>query len=270
MDTGLVIKNSVVDGFLKQAAPPLALMTEPPSDPMEREEIGNQLWGATLKLFRDTLSENDKRLWNSPPANISQSPEHMRILHTFDDFLLGQFAKWGWRLLMSPGALQRLAEWEKHKPALLARFGRELELKSKVFRGEKSSVFEEDIDIFADLAIDDLKRLLQRQRDEFGRRPVSPDSHRLAAWMKLEIESEPAKYPTLSQYILHVCGWVESLPHRNQDMAKTLLRGDMRAPGFFYQFYADCMNRSAKDVKNETCRRRKLRSSHQSNIQKKH
>src|SRR5690349_17148274 len=87
-------------------APSLALMPRPPADATERDMIGSQMWAAILMRFEAGLSERDKALWHNPPEQESESPEHLRVMHAFDDFLLGMFAEWGWRPLMCFGALQ--------------------------------------------------------------------------------------------------------------------------------------------------------------------
>jgi hypothetical protein len=150
-------------GALVNEQPPLVSMTRPPSDPLERDKIGEQVWIAICLRFVTSLSDRDRTLWAEPPARPEESPEHLRLLRSFDDFLLRQFAEWGWRLLMSANVLHRISEWEKHDPALLGRLGKELELRSKVLRGEKCAPFGEDIDKFADPTIEEVANLLRRQ-----------------------------------------------------------------------------------------------------------
>ena len=207
----LIRKTSVIEDLSKEAEPPLVLMTRPPGDPMEREVIGGQLWTGVLMRFEGTLSEQDKELWHNPPVDLEKSPQHLRIMHMFDDFLLRQFSEWGWRLLMSTGALQRLSEWEKHNPELLKRFGDGLELKSRVLRGEKSAPLAEDIEKFADRTIPELERLLRMQRDHFG-----PSTGGLVSKRRGLDEganpSRPNEFPSLRGNLAQLCGWVETLP----------------------------------------------------------
>jgi hypothetical protein len=258
MDT-LYRKPSVVEELSKEPTPPLALMTRPPADPLVREGIGNQVWAGIVLRFESTLSERDKHLWHAPPADPGKSAEHMRVLHMFDDFLLSQFAEWGWRMFMSPGVIQRLTEWEKHSPAMLERLGRELALRSRVLRGEKAAPLAEDIENFADSAIEELQRLLRRQRDKFGAKTRAPSCREVSAWMKSEIESRPMEFPFLLGNLAQLCGWVETLPAKNPDAGRTLRRGDLRARGFFYAWYAACSNRSPRDVRNLISRLRTRR-----------
>ena len=214
------------------------------------------MWEGLILQFERRLSERDLALWKNPPSNISTFPEHRRIVDLFDDYILGQFAEWGWRLLMSRGALQRLAEWEKHSPHLLRRLGAELELKSKTFRGEKQARLPEDIEKFADGAIEELSRLLRLQRDEFGQRATAR-CERIAEWMKAEVEARPEEFPFLYHQRAQLHAFVAGLPRSNSTMARRVERGDFRPQGFFYQWYAVFTNRSPKDVENLISERRK-------------
>lgn len=240
---------------------PLVLMTRPPDDPMLREEIGGQVWAAILMRFEKGLSEQDRTLWHNPPERVKESPGHLRVMHAFDDFLLGQFAEWGWRLLMSVGVLQRISEWEKHNTALLDRLGKQLALRSNVLHGENCAPFPEDIDVFADGAIEELGRLLRLQVENFrdSRRGVSCKT--MAAWMQAEIEAKPKEFPLLQANLAQLHGFVHNLPRRDAMAARTLRRGDMRPRGFFLLWFARCSNRSMKDVQNEISGRRAQRRS---------
>jgi len=238
---------------------PLALMTRPPSDPMEREMIGGQMWTGILLRFEGGLSEQDKVLWHNPPERVSESPEHLRVMHVFDEFLLGQFAEWGWRLLMSVGVIHRISEWEKHNPALLERLGKELALKSRVLRGEKSAPLPEDIDVFADYAIPELARLLRLQREAFGSTPRGVSCEDIAEWMQSQVRKRPTEFPLLRANLAQLHGFVHNLPNVDRIAARALRRGDLRPRGFFILWYARCSNRSVRDTQNELSRRRSQR-----------
>jgi len=123
---------------------PLSLvsLTRPPLDPLKREEIGEQIWIGIHLRFQQSLSDDDRALWSRPPERPEESREHLRLLRAFDEFLLGQFAEFGWRLLMSVGVLHRVSEWEKHAPDLLSRLGKQLELRSMVLRGSIPSTMQ--------------------------------------------------------------------------------------------------------------------------------
>jgi hypothetical protein len=238
----------------------LVSMTRPPDDPAVREEIGQQVWSGLWLKFEARLSEQDLRLWRNPPErkHVKDSPEHLRLLHAFDDFLLCEFAEWGWRLLMSVGVLGRLSEWEKHSPALWVRFGKELELKSRVLRGEKQARLGEGIETFADGAIPELKLLLVRQKEEFGKRRRF-DYNDIAKWMRQEISEHSKEFPNLAANLEQLVGFVANMPRWNKVMAQRFKQGEVRAQGFFYQWFAACSNRSPKDVKNQLSRLRTQR-----------
>jgi hypothetical protein len=259
MENNLKRRTSVLQEFSKER-PPLALMDAPPHDPIERDRIGNEIWMGIVLRFEARLSEPEKSLLRNPPADPKQSSEYKRLVHLFDDYLLSQFADFGWKLLMSRDVLDRVAIWESERTELVERLGRELVDRSRVFRGDKSAGFGERLEDFADKAVEQLHRLLSRLRDEFGKRNVLPTCERIAAWMKLEIESDPERYPELLAELPQLVGWVESLPSRNSQLAKTLVRCDMRAQGFFNQWYAACSHRSPRDVQNQISRRRALRA----------
>jgi hypothetical protein len=256
---------SATESLARGPEPPLVLMTRPPDDPILRERIGAEMWTGVCLRFESALSEQDKRLWADPPPDPAKSPEYMRVMHMFDNFLLSQFSEWGWRLLMSRGALHRLSEWEIYSPAMLDRLESELALRSRVLRGEKSAPFAEDIVKFMDGdngdngAIAELQRLLRRQRDEFGARSRAPSCGEIAEWIKEEVKSHLEHYPLLSGNLAQLVSWVENLPAKNRDAAQTLRRGDMRAPGLFYSWYAACSNRSEKHVRDTMSALRRAR-----------
>jgi len=234
---------------------PLVSMTRPPSDPLERDKIGKQVWTGIGLLFVMSLSDRDRSLWANPPTRPEESPEHLRLLHAFDDFLLCQFAEWGWRLLMSAEVLHRISEWEKHDPVLLERLGKELGLRSRVLRGEKCAPLGKNIHKFADPTIKELKILLQQQLD-FGTKRKAVSCEKIALRIRSEVAAHPAKFPWLSGNLEQLCGFIQNLPKNHQRAAQKFERGDLRANSFFYLWYASCSNRSVKDVRNQISRSR--------------
>jgi hypothetical protein len=242
---------------------PLSLvsLTRPPLDPLKREEIGDQIWTGIHLRFQQSLSDRDRALWSRPPERPEESSEHLRLLRAFDEFLLGQFAELGWRLLMSFGVLHRVSEWEKHTPDLLSRLGKQLKLRSMVLRGEKCAPFGEDIDKFADPAIKELAILLHRQRAELDRKRAAVSCENIAIWVRAEIAAHGKEFPWLRANLEQLCGFIQNMPKRRQAAARTLERGRMRANSFFYLWYASCSNRSVKDVRNQISRRRSARRS---------
>jgi hypothetical protein len=237
---------------------PLPLMATPPVNPIERAVIGDELWGAFLTQFEASLSERDRVLLHNAAERIAESPEHLRVMHTFDDFLLSMFAKFGWRLLMSYGAIQRISEWEKHSPVLLERLGKELAQFSRVSSGEGSTPLPGDMDVFADAAIPELERLFRLKWEKLGRTGVSCE--KISEWMHKEIAGRPEEFPALRPELLMLEGFVRNLPTRKRDFAQAFERGDIRAPGFFYTWVALVYGgRSRKDVQNQIGKQRNQR-----------
>jgi hypothetical protein len=249
----LPIENASAVGA--QKAPQLATMAGPPVDQEEWVRIGDELWVGLVMRFQQSIPERDALLFRNAPQDVSNSAQHLRVLNAFDEFLLGQFAEWGWRMFLSRDIVKRMAQWEIHSPDLCRRLGEMLEVKSRVFRGERSAPFPDGIEVFADEAIQELTRLLRIQRDEFAQRSVVSCA-RIAEWMKLTVEARPSEFPLLHAQLGQLQGFVETLPKRNPAAARSLEHGDMRPEGFFYQWYAACTNRSTKDVKNRISSRR--------------
>lgn len=229
--------------------PQLATMAGPPADPEECMRIGDELWSGLVVRFQESIPPGDALLFRNPPRDVSNSAGHMRVLNAFDEFLLGQFAEWGFRMFLSRDVIRRVAQWEMHSPDLCRRMGEMLETKSLVFRGEKSAPFPQGIEKFADGATEELSRLLRLQRDEFAQRSIVR-CERIAEWMKLTVEARSSEFPLLHAQLGQLHGYVTKLPERNPAAARRLERGDIRPEGFFYMWYAACTNRNVKDVKN--------------------
>jgi hypothetical protein len=243
---------------VKQAPPPLAMMDAPPEDAAECDRIGNELWIGLALRYEQIAPMHDIVLLRNRPANHAKHEGYQLALKRFDEYLLNQFAEWGWRMLLSTEVIRMLARWEARHPELLERLGPALALKSRVFRGEKSAPLLEDIETFADDAIVELKTLLRMIRDDFRkRRGPRPRCERIAEWMKLEIETRPEDFPKLYPHVGQLHGYVANyLPARNKKAASMLESGEIRPDSFFYQWYAVSTNRSVKDVRNLISRRR--------------
>ncbi len=241
----------------KQIAPrvSLATMELPPTDPAEREEIGAQLYEGLCLRYEQIAPQQDVHLLRTAPAN-STDREFLMARKRFDEYLIGQFAEWGWRMLMSRAILQTLARWEALDPDLCESVGKALARKSRVYRGQKPAPFFEGIEKFADDAIAELQTLLRLQRNEFSRRSVPAKCDRVAEWLKVEIESRPADFPLLSANVAQLHGYVSTLPARSKKAARMLERGEIRADSLFYEWFAACTNRSVKDVRNRISSRR--------------
>jgi hypothetical protein len=248
---GMIPKISVVDELSEQSAPPLVLMTKPPADALKREEIGNHIWAGLVLRFEEGLSERDKWLWNNAPDTWTKSAEHVRLSHEFDAFLVHfGFSSFGPAMFWSLELQKRLLAWRDNEPTLFELMGKALKLHSMVWLGKKKAPWINDLDKFADGAIQELRKLLRRQRDEFGSRRGTPSCGRIAGWMKLEIEAHPEEFRFLRAELAQLCGWVENLPGQNQTLARTLCKRGLRGDTFFYLWYAAMSKRSVKHVRN--------------------
>jgi len=85
------LKEQLTDLTRAEQLVQVQTMTAPPRSAAEREFYGLLLWANVSGRFKRTLSASDLRLWKSPPADVGSSPAHVRLLKSFDDFLLVQF-----------------------------------------------------------------------------------------------------------------------------------------------------------------------------------
>jgi len=244
--------------------PTLAVMTGPPGDPAEYKRAGDELWTGLLYRYQQTATARDLELLQHPPHNPLQDREYQLALRRFDEYILEQTGVWGWRMDMSSEIVRVKARWESTNPGFLERYGQKQGLKSRTLRGEKSAPFLEGDEQFADDAILELKSLLRRQREEFGRRGTVPRCDHIAEWIRLEIESRPMDYPRLRAHLGQLHGYVANyLPIYNKKAAAMLESGGIRADSFFYGWYAAAHQRSVPAVRNEISRRRRQTQSSQ-------
>ncbi len=237
----------------------LAMMAAPPLDPAECEQLGEQLWIGLTQRYQQNATATDIELLRKLPDETHNAYE--QALRRFDEFILKQFAEWGWRMLLSKEIVRMLARWEAQCPERLEQLGAALALKSKVYRAEKSAPFPDDIDKFADATIVELKSLFRKQRYEFQRaRAVKPRCDRIAEWIKGEVEALPSEYPMVSAHLGQLCAYIgHYLPTRNKKAAQLLETGRTRADSFFYQWYSVSTTRNVNDVRTQISRRRTQR-----------
>ena len=244
---------------------PLDAMNDVPADPAMRARIGAEMFAGLMQRFADGLSSRDLDLWKSPPKDLQGSPEHRRVLNDFDDYLLGLFHTYGWRLFMSEGVLQRLAEWEKHGPHLLKRLGEELALRSRVVKGKaRHPLDDRDLYEFKEKASEELKVLFRMARTFFGSSNRRPKCLTIADWMKLEIETQPSSFRSLHASRLSLYSFINTLEQRDHACATRLAAGTLSAKEFFYRWFAAATNRSYEGVRqaiSETGPNRRPRSS---------
>jgi hypothetical protein len=238
---------------------PLQQMTMPPDGAEERQNIGDQLWMGNVIRFQETLSEVEQVLWRNPPANISPNSQYARLIDKFDEYLVRECeTKWGWRLLMSRDMLRRHAQWEMQKPELFEKMGHAMMTHARIVRGEEAAPLAEGVDLYADDAIEEMGRLLQLCRNEFLSRPVVR-CERIAAFMKLTVDSRRSEFPHLYGDLGQLEGFVSNLPTINKEASQLLEKFDVRAEGFFTLFFATAHNRTVKDVQNRLSEMRRQR-----------
>jgi len=242
----------------------LAVMEMPPDDAALCEQIGNEMWIGLALRYEQIALPSEVNLLKKGPAGQNGKDYQLALRH-FDEYVISQFAEWNcWPLLMSREVVRMVARWQVTDPELLERFGAALDLRSKIFRGEKPAPLLKDLDKFVDSSIVELQSLFRIMRDELlARKGPASRCDRIAAWMQSEIEGRPADFPNLFSHVLQLHGFVANyLPARNPKAAKLLETGGMRADSFFYLWYAASSNRSVKDVRNQvSILRRQNRSS---------
>ena len=201
------------EGLASSYGTPLAAMNDVPS----RSCNASEDWERDVRRFDGSFCEGfvfpRPGPLEIPPENPQESPEHRRILNDFDDYLLGLFHTYGWRLLMSEEVLQRLAEWERRSPHLLKRLGEELALRSRVVRGDAPHPFDRDLYDFKEKASEELKVLLNKARTVFGSRHRRPNCSQISEWMKTEVQSQPSSF--FAPYTQTYSSFVRSLRPSN-------------------------------------------------------
>src|SRR5262250_3636607 len=98
----------------------LETMALPPKDAAEREQIGKELYTGLCLNYERIAPERDVYLIKTAAANCTD-PEFLAASKRFDEYILEQFAEWGWRMLMSRDIIAILARWEALAPELFRR-----------------------------------------------------------------------------------------------------------------------------------------------------
>ena len=188
-------------------------MISPPESAAEREFYGEMLWANICDRFAQELSPLDRSLWLNPPKDPSKSTEHLRLLHSFDVFLLDQFVCFGPALLMSYDVLRRVFAWRVLDPQLHSRLGAALKLNARIARGEPDARFPitKELGAFKPQAKKELRTLFKKVRDEFARRnPRDCTPKAIVDWIESAIKSQPRKVfvylggslPQLKEFLL--------------------------------------------------------------------
>lgn len=174
-------------------------MATPPRSAAEREFYGQLLWRNVRGRFEQTLSASDLHLWRSVPADVGSSPAHLRLLKSFDDFLLAQFHSWGPALFMSHGVLQRIFAWRRQGPHWMKLLAAELELNSRVVCGEAGARFPigKELGAFKQEAVRELRILFPKVRTEFFSK--NRTAKKIADWVERVVKEQPPVFPCLNR-----------------------------------------------------------------------
>jgi len=226
-------------------------MAAPPRSAAEREFYGLLLWKNVRGRFEQTLSASDLRLWGSPPADVRSSPTHLRLLKSFDDFLLAQFRRWGPALFMSHGVLQRVFEWRRHDPHRMRLLAAELELNSRAVCGEASTRFpiSPDLGAFKREAVKELRLLFSQIRTEFSSKNRTPKL--IADSIERMVKQQPRVFPSLWRGLPQLKSF---LLIAQEDLVLGIVTGRTRAPSFVDTWVASATGYSVQRARQEMSR----------------
>jgi hypothetical protein len=228
-------------------------MTAPPRSAAEREFFGQLLWANVCGRFKQALSAGDLRLWGSPPADVRSSPAHLRLLKSFDDFLLTQFRHWGPALFMSHGVLQRIFEWRRHDPHRMELLGAELKLNSRVVCGEAGARFpiSQDLGAFKREAVKELRILFSRIRTDFSSKNRTPAL--IADWVEHAAKHQPGVFPSLHRSLPQLKSFLLVGP---EHLVLGIVTGRTRAPSFVDTWIASATGYSVQRARQAMSRSR--------------
>lgn len=172
-------------------------MATPPRSAAEREFYGELLWANVRGRFAQTLSASDLRLWENHPADVGGSPAHVRLLKSFDDFLLAQFRYFGPALFMSYGVLRRIFEWRRDTPHRMRLLAAELELNSRAVCDEGNVHFpiSQELGASKPETVKELRILFSRIRTEFSSKNRTTAS--IAGCAECVVKQQPRVFPSL-------------------------------------------------------------------------
>jgi hypothetical protein len=242
----------------------LADMIHVPAGMEERADVGAQI-GQGLKLkFLETLSPGDRMKTGSAPEDWNARQEYVSILNRFDDFLLTEVQKLGWRILLSDMALERLAAWTHTEPngrALLERLGKELSLYAGIMRREEKFPLGPELCVFETAAKSELRSLLSLTKKNFAVRHREATYVEVISWMETQVEQKGDSFHELHNHHAEFFGFLKSLSASEnvhaRAVASRIRLGDMPAAELFNRWFAACTNRSPEAARQELSKLRK-------------
>jgi hypothetical protein len=202
---------------------------DPPQSAADREYYGLLLWANVCGRFKKTLSASDLRLWRSHSADVRSSLAHVRLMKSFDDFLLAQFRYYGPALFFSHGVLQRLFEWRGDDSHWMKLLGAMLELNSRVARGEAGARFPitQDHSVFKREAVKELRVLFSKIRTEFSSKNRTPAL--IADCVARMVKQQPHVFPCVNRSLPQLQSF---LLVAQEDLVLGIVSSRTHAPSF--------------------------------------
>jgi hypothetical protein len=218
-------------------------MSAPPRSAAEREFYGQLLWANVRGRFTQTLSDSDLRLWKCPPPGVGSSPAHVRLLKSFDDFLLAQFRHFGPALFMSQGVLQRIFAWRKADPHWMKLLAAELELNSRAVCGDDGMhlPISQDLGTFKREAVKELRVLFSQIRTEFS--PKKRAQALIADRIERAVKHQTQIFPILHRSLPQLRSFLQVAP---EDLVLGIANGRTQAPSFIDAWVASATGYSVQ------------------------
>jgi hypothetical protein len=226
---------------------------DPPQSAADREYYGLLLWANVCGRFKKTLSASDLRLWRSHSADVRSSLAHLRLMKSFDDFLLAQFRYYGPTLFFSHGVLQRLFEWRGDDSHWMKLLGAMLELNSRVVRGEAGARFPitQDHSVFKREAVEELRVLFSKIRTEFSSMNRTPAL--IADCFERMVKQQPRVFPCVNRSLPQLESF---LLVAQEDLVLGIVSGRTHAPSFVDAWVASATGYSVQRARQAMSRSR--------------
>ncbi len=222
----------------------------PPQSAADREYYGLLLWANVCGRFKETLSASDLRLWGSHSADVRSSLAHVRLMKSFDDFLLTQFRYYGPALFWSHGVLQRLSEWRVDKSHWMKLLGTQLELNSRVVRGDAGARFPitQDHRVFKREAVKELRVLFLKIRTDLSSKNRT-SAALIANRVKSLVKQCPHVFPSLHRALPQLTSFL--LVAASEDLVLGIVSGRTHAPSFVDKLVASATLYSEQRARQE-------------------
>jgi hypothetical protein len=231
-----------------------AQIMDPPQSAADREYYGLLLWGNVCGRFKETLSASDLRLWGSHSADVRSSLAHVRLMKSFDDFLLAQFRHYGPALFWSHGVLQRLSEWRGNNSHWMNLLGAQLELNSRVVCGEAGARFPigKELGALKPEVVRELRILFPKVRTEFFSK--NRTAKKIASWVERVVKEQPLVFPCLNRSLPQLKMFL--LTAQQEGLVLGIVTRRTHAPSFVNSWVASATGYSVQRARQEMSRSR--------------